>query len=193
MKSVALLAIILSWTLSATAVAEPEAVAKEFLQDLISFAEAQDKGIDNSAAHDKLRGRIHFASFAQRALGKRAKAIKASEKKEFERLLIELVEKSAFPRARQLLPYKDEVKISKVGKDVIVDGRWFKEKNGDRVVREFQMKLLFDAQERIIDADFDGQPVSQNIARQVDKHMQKKSFADLLAQMRKRVDSLTKK
>ncbi|MBP7844040.1 MAG: ABC transporter substrate-binding protein [Proteobacteria bacterium] len=174
--------------------ADPQSTSKNFLDTLILFAEKQEKeNLNDTALMEKLKSTIDWTAFVNRSLGKNKSKVKAADKKSFEKLLIELVELSAFPKAKQLLPFKNEVKLAPKGKNVLVSGRWFKEKDGDRVIREFQMDLFFGPNNKIVDATFETHSLSQNIAKQINQHLEKKPFSDLLEQMQKRVSTLKEK
>jgi ABC-type transporter MlaC component len=170
-----------------------------FVQKLIQLGELRlaqknspTPGDEIAKLEKDLSSRIDYDSFSNQSLGGAAKKIQLMEKKEFKKLLQDILEKTIFPRADQMLAYKKDIHFEKKGQTILLTGKWMREKNGDRVVKDFSADLFFNKSGQIKDASFDGQKLSQSISKQIQKHLEKKKFEELLTQMKKRVEKLEK-
>ena len=102
-----------------------------------------------------------------------------------------MIKLAAFPKARYVSAESEAItyKLLARGKVQVV-GKVQREKAGDLIVNDFSIVLHMDPRNRIYDVEFEKELLSANISRQIKKNLEKKTFAQLLSLMEKRVSKL---
>jgi ABC-type transporter MlaC component len=168
--------------------------AKEFMGDLVEVAQLSQSagGKTNADSQAKIRAlsaRVDFEALGRRSLGARWKKISAAERADFLKTLQELLEVVVYPAAKKITVKSQDLGYREApGGKVMVTGKVERDKNGERVVQDLEIGLIYDAKsKKIIDAVLEGEVFSANLNRQFTEALKKQSFASIIAKMKKRV------
>jgi ABC-type transporter MlaC component len=171
-------------------------VARSFIDNLVQLSKLSkvSRSVASTESTDlltKLSSEVDYKTVARASLGRHYKSAKASERADFEKTLRDLIEAVAYPKAGHIEAATQALVYKNIGPTKIqVQGVIAREKNGERIVNELSLVLYFDsATHKIVDAEIEGERITVNLARQIDKALQKKKLTELIAQMRKRVDN----
>jgi ABC-type transporter MlaC component len=138
-----------------------------------------------------LSSQVDFESLASKSLGAtRWKQIDSATRQDFLKTLQETIETVLYPRADRITTSLNEVRFEanpKAARNVVARTKFETEKQGEIVERDLEFELIFDAREKVVDAIIEGELVSANLKRQFDQALQKRSFEQILAQMKKRL------
>ena len=168
--------------------------AKEFMGGRVEVAQLSQSagGKTNADSQAKIRAlsaRVDFEALGRRSLGARWKKISAAERADFLKTLQELLEVVVYPAAKKITVKSQDLGYHEApGGKVIVTGKVERDKNGERVVQDLEIGLIYDAKsKKIIDAVLEGEVFSANLNRQFTEALKKQSFASIIAKMKKRV------
>ena len=196
------MALALTLTVRESFAADTVASAKIFMTQLIDLSkhsrEKQGVASDESTRQVKdLSAKIDFQALAKKTLGKRWNGYSAADRREFMATLQELLEVVVYPKAQKITAKSDDVKFEKVAgqpSNVKAVAEIEREKKGDIVTEKLEVVLSFDpAGAKIVDAEIEGELISANLKRQFDEALKKKTFRNIIDQMKKRVDESKKK
>lgn len=178
---------------AAPAVSGVQAELIQRMEELFSTSKKVNlPGAEGDKARAQIRTAMDWNRIAQDAIGKGAwKKQPAKRQKEFETLLREVVEKTAYSRLDKFwtkgTSYKFqtiEVKggVAHVPAKFLVDGKSFVL---DYYLNEKAKRWL------IHDIAYEGLRYSENIHEQIDSFLKEKPFAELLNKLKKRLDELS--
>lgn len=171
--------------------------AKTFMTDLVQLAQkskAQEGKADSQsdAQVKALSDRVDFAALAKKSLGARWAKTPLGERNDFLKTLQELLESVVYPNAKKIAvkPEDLDYKIApKNPNQVNVIGHVTREKNGEMVNQSLEVGLIYDPKtQKITDAVIEGEVLSQNLKRQFTEALKKKTFAQIIEKMKKRVN-----
>lgn len=176
--------------------------AKLFVADLIElskFSKAKAKLSTNAEAQkllNKISATIDFEELAKTALGDRWNTLSETLKQDFLKTLRESIETLLYPRAHAISAPLSDIKFSSAESkplNVKAKTRFESEKHGEIVERDLELELIYSkAKNRIVDAIIEGELVSSNLKRQFDQALKKRSFEELLTQMKQRLKDAQK-
>ena len=169
--------------------------SKAFVSQLLDLGRLSrsSKGVvtpESRIAIRTLSSRIDFEALAAKSLGTTWKKITAPKRKEFLNILQESIEVFLFPKADRITSSLNEVKFTpnpKASNQVKANTKFETTKQGEVVERDIEFELIFDRKGKVVDTILEGERVSSNLRRQFDQALQKKTFDQLLDQLRKRV------
>jgi ABC-type transporter MlaC component len=169
---------------------------KSFVSQLLELGRLsrESKGVlteQSRAAIRNLSSQIDFEALAAQSLGGTWKNLSAAKRKDFLKTLQESIEVLLFPKADRLTASLGEVKFSqspKSPRQVLARTIFETTRQGELVEKDIEFELIFDARERVVDTILEGELVSGNLKRQFDQALKKKSFDQLLQQMKKRLN-----
>jgi ABC-type transporter MlaC component len=169
--------------------------SKAFVSQLLDLGKLSrtSKGVvtpESRVAIQTLSSRIDFEALAAKSLSGTWKNLSAAKRKEFLSILQESIEVFLFPKADRITSSLNEVKFTQnpqTPSQVKANTRFETTKQGEVVERTIEFELIFDTKEKVADAILEGEKVSSNLKRQFDQALQKKTFDQLLDQLRKRI------
>ncbi len=172
--------------------------ARTFMTDLVALShlsKSSDGGVskDSTTKVKELSARIDFNILAKTSLGPaRWKSYSAPDRMKFMTTLQELLEVVVYPKAKNISANAQELKFdlnSKRPTAVKVSGQVERERKGEMLSEKMEVELIFDMKaEHIVDAVIAGELVSKNLKRQFDEALKKKTFKEIIAQMKKKVE-----
>ncbi|MEO5667200.1 MAG: ABC transporter substrate-binding protein [Bdellovibrionota bacterium] len=137
-----------------------------------------------------LSSQVDFQVLAAKSLGATWKKLTPAKRKDFLNTLQETIEVLLYPKADRITSSLNDVKfITTPAKPRQVNAQttFEVEKQGDIIEKNIEFDLIFDAREKVVDTIIQGEMVSTNLKRQFEQALQKKTFDQLLEQMKKRV------
>lgn len=169
--------------------------SKSFVSQLLELGRLsrESKGVvtpGSRAAIRQLSAQVDFERLAAKSLGATWTKLSPAKRKDFMNTLQESIEVLLYPKADRLTASLGEVKFTlnpTKPRQVVARTKFESMKQGEIVEREIEFELVFDAREKVVDTLLEGELVSGNLKRQFDQALQKKSFDQLLAQMKKRL------
>lgn len=177
--------------------AESEEVAKAraFVNDLLILGKLSKKKSEDSKAEAKdlvakLSSGVDFEGLAAKSLKGTWDGLSESKKQDFMDTLQGMIEEVLFPRAHRISAPLNEVEFSlhpKNLKRVKAKTRFETEKHGEIVERDLEIDLIYADSGSIEDAWIEGELVSSNLQRQFDNALKKKTFDQILAQMKSKL------
>jgi ABC-type transporter MlaC component len=179
---------------SAWSAADLSSQGRVFVEDLVNVARQSQtsSGALSAEAQQKIKKvseQIDFLTLAKAAWGAKWNSFKASDRKDFMAVLQELLETVAYPKAQKISADLSDMEFKNLPKSQVgVSGRVTREKRGEVISEKFNLTLIFSKdRKKIVDAVVDGEKVSANLNRQLNEALKKKSFPEIIAQMKKRV------
>ncbi len=175
--------------------------AESFIADIMGVAEFSRAGTGASSPESQQKigaasAKVDFVSLAQKSFGAlRWKKFATAEREDFLKSFRELLEVVAYPKAKKFSARKESLKYKKLPKagQVQILGQIEREKKGEVVQQKMELILFVDTKsQKITDAVIEGELLSSNLRRQFDQALKKKSFAQIIAQMKKRVEEAKK-
>ena len=172
-------------------------LAKEFMTQLVDVAQKSktQKGAvsqDSQTLVKSVSGRIDFSALARRSLGTRWTKYPAVDRTRFMATLQELLEVVVYPKAKNISVKGEDIKYEAVkGKsgEIKAMAEIEREKKGELVTEKLDVVLIFDSKSgKIVDAIIEEEQISANLKRQFDEALKKKTFQQIIEQMKKRVD-----
>jgi ABC-type transporter MlaC component len=169
---------------------------KVFMTELIEVANHSKAGqgavdVKSQAEVKELSKKVDFEALARKSLGAKWKTFPPAQRHEFLSTLQELLEVVAYPRASKIALNPDDLKYDTVkGKsnEVKATGRIQREKRGELVTQDMEFVMIFDPKsKKVVDAVFEDEKISSNLNRQFTAALKKKSFQQIIDQMKKRV------
>lgn len=187
-------------SLAIPARAEVMEKSKSFVAQLLELGKLSraSKGVvtaESKKAIQNISAQIDFEALASKSLGNTWKNLAAPKRKEFMNTLKESIEVLLFPKADRITAPLNEVKFSvnpKASRQVRARTKFETLKQGEVIEKEIEFELVFDAREKVVDTFLEGELVSANLKRQFDQALQKKTFDQLLAQMKTRLANAKK-
>jgi len=194
-KSIALLQFFL-WFSFVNAAPTYQQMAKDFLFEIVEVAKFSKSQQGNITAESQtkvksLSQKIDYTALAKKSLGARWAKYKEQERKDFLATLQTLLEEVVYPKAKNINVDNEDLKFEIVkGKptQVKATAEVEREKKGEMVSQSLDIVMVYDAKsKKLVDAIIDGEQVSSNLKRQFDEALKKKTFAQIIEQMKKRV------
>lgn len=177
--------------------AESEEVtkAREFVNDLLTLGKLSKQKTGETqpeakALVAKLSAGVDFEGLAAKSLRGTWSGLGEEKQKDFMDTLQGMIEEVLFPRAHRISAPLNEVEFSlhpKNLKRVKAKTRFETEKHGEIVERDLEIDLIYAESGSIEDAWIEGELVSSNLQRQFDNALKKKTFDQILAQMKSRL------
>lgn len=175
--------------------------AKDFMSHLLELSDlsrkmagaSQDLIAEKNGKIKRVSQQIDFLTLSQASLGPRWKKISDKEKQEFLKTLQELLEEVVFPLAKKIAVSSDKMEFKNIPKQanwVKVEAKIEREKRGELVSQDLEVDLIFSKSKptRIVDAVIEGERLSENLKRQFDEALKKKSFGQIIERMKSRVE-----
>jgi ABC-type transporter MlaC component len=171
--------------------------ARDLLTQLIEISKLSKQKVEAKSHEaqiliEKVSAQIDYSGLSSRSLGPRWAKLKPAERSEFISILQGLLEKVAYPQAQKIAVDPAQIKFVPVaGKAgyLKATGEVEREKKGERVVSQVDLTLIFDRKnQKLVDAIVEGEQISKNLKRQFDESLKKKSFQQMLDQMKRRLD-----
>jgi len=174
--------------------------SRSFVAQLLELGKLsrESKGVvtpDSKKAIQNLSSQIDFEVLASRSLGTTWKNLATAKRKDFMNTLKESIEVLLFPKADRITAPLNEVKFTvnpKATRQVRARTKFETTKQGEVVEKEIEFELVFDNREKVVDTILEGELVSANLKRQFDQALQKKTFDQLLTQMKTRLANAKK-
>lgn len=176
-------------------------VVKSFMTEIVNLSvDAKNtQGATNEESKKKIvqiSQKIDFIQLAKRSFGARWSKFKESDRKDFIATFEQLLEVTVYPRAQKINAKGDSIKYAAMpGKSSVVQvkGQIEQERKGDIVQQDIELQLHVDPKtSKIIDVVIEGELLSKNLKRQFDEALKKKTFGEIISQMKKRVDESKK-
>lgn len=190
MKKIILFGVLLAALVAPMAHAQNESITavKAFIEQLVDLS----TGTQPKEKIKEASAKVDFQGLAQKGFGPaRWKSFKAADRTDFLNTFQDLLETVAYPKAKKISTQKDSLQYQAVaGKtsQVKVLGDIEREKKGELVKQKMEVVLqVSPSSQKIVDAVIDGELLSANLRRQFDAALKKKTFGQLIAQMKKRV------
>lgn len=189
--------------LALNAVAAPSSieVAKGLMTEMVNIS-VDSKNTHGATTEEskkkiaQISQKIDFIQLARRSFGARWSKFKESERNDFIATFERLLEVTVYPRAEKINAKGESLKYTNVpGKAnvVQVNGQIEQERKGDIVQQDIELQLHIDPKtSKVIDVVIEGELLSKNLKRQFDEALKKKSFSEIISQMKKRVDESKK-
>ena len=183
------------WAWASPGFVEP---AKNFMTKLLDVAQLSKdtKGATSPLSTQQIKevsGIVDFRGLAAKSFQKRWATFKAADQNEFLNTFQQLLELGLYPMAKKIGAKTDPLKYEELKGQpkVRIKGRIEREKKGERIVEDIEIVLVFSsAATKVIDADFEGEALSKNLNRQFEEALKKKTFRQILDQMKNRVSKL---
>jgi ABC-type transporter MlaC component len=172
--------------------------SKEFVSQLLELGkiskntpESEENKKKSQALIEQLSKGVNFEALAKKSLGERWDSLRAETRTDFMQTLQETIETVLYPRAHRISAPLAEVEFKAHEKNknhVIAKTQFEVERDGEIVERDLEFELVFDVNgTSIVDALIEGELVSHNLKRQFDQALEKRSFEEILAQMKRRL------
>lgn len=170
--------------------------SRDFFRVLSDVSRVSREGKDLQTHEAKLLVRktsemVDFVGLAKRSLGTRWGALPVAQREDFLATLQRLLEDLAYPQAHRIFVAPEKVKFSAVpGRAGHVDakGDLESDRKGERVVQKVELTLIFDPKsKKLVDFVFEGEAFSRNLKRQFDEALKKRTFAQIIEQMKRRL------
>lgn len=188
--------------LSASLRAAPDAkdfqkLAHDFMFEIVEVADysKSKQGEISLESQNKVKSvssKIDFLALAKTSLASKWGKFKEQERKDFLATLQDLLEQVVYPKAKNINVKNDDLKFVPVAKKaghIMVLADVEREKKGEMVSEKIEIELVFDPKTgKIKDAVLEGETISANLKRQFDEALKKKSFSQIIEQMKKRVN-----
>jgi phospholipid transport system substrate-binding protein len=169
----------------------------DFFNDLIELSKLSK---ESQAAHTnetnvlirRASDRVDFTVLSQKSLGAQWNKLSANQRKDFLATLQSLLEEVAYPQAHRLVLNQEGFEFEyiehKVEPKIKIRGVIERKKRGEIVLEAVEIQLIYNAKsKKIVDAILEGELLTQNLKRQFDEALKKRSFAEILDLMKKRV------
>ncbi len=176
----------------------PLELSKTFMTDLAELAQQSKTNegkfsTESKARLKKISAEIDFLSLSKRSFGAaRWNKFSSADRTDFLNTFQELLETVVYPKAKLITAKVDDLRYTEVpGKvgQVRVVGKVEREKRGEVVEETLEIVLLSDSKtQKIFDAVIEEEQLSVNLKRQFDESLKKKSFTQIIAQMKKRIE-----
>jgi ABC-type transporter MlaC component len=162
-----------------------------FVEQLVVLAkhsQAKTKTGDVRVELERASQNVDFEQLARKSFGSRWVKFSKKDRADFLVALRELLEKVVYPKADRFQADENTLQyLAASEKSVRVTGQLSREKKGQRVLEQYEIVLEYDPKTmRIVDAVLEGERLSTNLKRQFDEALKKKSFAEIVQQMKKR-------
>ena len=170
-------------------------LARGFVTKLLKLGKLSKKYDDKSKADAKvivkeLSDGVDFSGLAAKSLHTTWDNMKQAKRDDFMETLQGMIEEVLFPRAHKISAPLNEIEFSlhpKNPKRVKAKTRFETEKHGEIIEKDLEIDLIYNGKGLITDAWIEGELVSQNLQRQFDNALKKKSFDQILAQMKSKL------
>ncbi len=177
-----------------------EAMARNFMKDLLEISDLSKKMVQGSSdlenqkkqKLEQVSKQIDFVELSRASLGPQWKKISEPERKDFLATLQDLLQEVVFPLAKKISITSDQMDFSvspKFKSQVKIRAKIEREKRGEIVQQELEVDLVYSKTkpENVIDAVIEGEKLSVNLRRQFDEALKKKTFSQILEKMKARV------
>jgi len=172
-------------------------ISRDFMFEIVevaNFSKTKSGQISTESQNrvKSVSAKIDFVALAKKALTPKWSKYSETEKKDFLATLQELLEQVVYPKAKNINVQSDDLKFESVpGKKgrIKVTAEVEREKKGEMVTQNIEIELIYDLKiSKITDAVVEGELISANLKRQFDEALKKKTFSQIIEQMKKRVD-----
>jgi len=176
-------------------------LAKTFMRTLIEVSthSKESGGEAGEGGRQKLTnlsGKVDYQALAKRTFRTKWTKFKVAERQAFLATFQDLLETVLYPKAKNFTAKAEDLKYEKSAKvksGVGVEGSIAREKKGEVITKNLEIVLIFDAKsKKIVDAVIEDEQLSTNLNRQFDNALKKKTFAQIIEQMKKRVEEAKK-
>lgn len=172
-------------------------LAQNFINQLIEFNTLSKQETKEAKAQadqllKKTSQMIDIDQLALRSLGKNRSKVNDVQLKKFKGLLMELIEQSAYPKAKKISAKASQIKYTTgtQSDEVKITGKIEREKFGEIIENDFELVFYFNKTNKIFDAIIEGELLSSNLERQISKALEKKTFDNIINSMEEKLKSL---
>ncbi len=170
-------------------------LAKDFVTKLLDLGKLSKKHDADSKSRAKeivkeLSNGVDFEGLAAKSLHMTWQNTTKAKRKEFMDTLQGMIEEVLFPKAHKISAPLNEIEFSlhpKNMKRVKAKTRFETEKQGEIIEKDLEIDLIYSNAGLIEDAWIEGELVSANLQRQFDNALKKKSFDQILTQMKSKL------
>ena len=191
----ALLLVFVTTPISSFAKSKEVELAKDFVAQLLELGKLSKKYDKKSKAQAKVIVRklsqgVDFEGLAAKSLHTTWDKMAKVKRDDFMETLQGMIEEVLFPRAHKISAPLNEIEFSlhsNNSRRVKAMTRFETEKHGEIIEKDLEIDLIYSPSGLIADAWIEGEMVSSNLQRQFDNALKKKSFDQILAQMKKKL------